>query len=50
MTNELEQARVATFQRQNNPTADANCPLRDFTTPRADEIHLGYAAPNINAE
>jgi hypothetical protein len=27
-----------------------NRPLRDFTAPKADEIQLGYTAPNILAE
>jgi hypothetical protein len=50
MDNELEQARENTFQRQNNSAADVNRSLRDFTAPRAYEIHLGYTAFNINVE
>ena len=50
MANELEQLRAAAAERQNHEAADANRPLRDFTAPRAEEIHLGYTAPTINAE
>ncbi|XP_078169978.1 uncharacterized protein LOC144564267 [Carex rostrata] len=50
MANELQRLRVAAVERENNEAADANRPLRDFTAPRAEEIHLGYTAPTINAE
>ena len=50
MANELERLRAANVERENHEAADANRPLRDFTAPRAEEIHLGYTAPTINAE
>ncbi|XP_078167155.1 uncharacterized protein LOC144561923 [Carex rostrata] len=50
MTNELQRLRTAAVERENNEAADANRPLRDFTAPRAEKIHLGYTAPTINAE
>ncbi|XP_078162883.1 uncharacterized protein LOC144558051 [Carex rostrata] len=50
MANELQCLRAVALERENNEVADANRPLRDFTAPRAEEIHLGYMAPTINAE
>ena len=50
MAAELRRLRAAAVERENNKVADANRPLRDFTAPRAEEIHLGYTAPTINAE
>ncbi|XP_078174454.1 uncharacterized protein LOC144568098 [Carex rostrata] len=50
MANELQRLRAAAVERENNEAADANRPLRDFTAPRAEEIHLGYTTPTINAE
>ncbi|XP_078169258.1 uncharacterized protein LOC144563653 [Carex rostrata] len=50
MAHELQLLRAAAVDRQNNEVADANRPLRDFTAPRAEKIHLGYTAPTINAE
>ncbi|XP_078163505.1 uncharacterized protein LOC144558538 [Carex rostrata] len=50
MANELQRLRAANQERENLEAADANRPLRDFTAPRAEEIHLGYTAPTINAE
>jgi septal ring factor EnvC (AmiA/AmiB activator) len=50
MANELQRLRAANVERENHEAADANRPLRDFTAPRAEEIHLGYTTPTINAE
>ena len=50
IANELQRLRAAAIERENNEAADANRPLRDFTAPRAEEIHLGYTTPTINAE
>jgi hypothetical protein len=46
MAQELEIARAAAHNRP-QLVDDPNCPLRDYTAPRADEIRLGYTAPNI---
>jgi hypothetical protein len=50
MATELYCLRETALNRENNEAADANRPLRDFTAPRADEIHLKYTTPTINAE
>jgi hypothetical protein len=47
LTARLEQAQVVNRDRV---AGDPNLPLRDYTAPRADKIHLGYTAPNILAE
>jgi hypothetical protein len=46
LTTPLEQANHYRANVEDNP----NRPLRDFTTPKADEIQLGYTALNILAE
>jgi hypothetical protein len=50
ISNELKQTKAVVLRRQNNLVVDVSHPLRDFTASRADEIHLGYVTPNINAE
>ena len=48
------QARVAELTEIINANAanrvDPNRPLREYTAPRADDIHLGYRAPEIRAD
>jgi Retrotransposon gag protein len=47
LTARLEQAQAVNRDRV---AGDPNRPLRDYTSLRVDEIHLGYTAPNILAE
>jgi hypothetical protein len=46
---ELEQARVVALN-QGNIAADPNRPLREYTAPKADEIHLEYTTSDILVE
>jgi hypothetical protein len=47
-------ARIVELENANalggNNNMDLNRPLREYTAPQADGIHLGYAVPNIRAE